>query len=142
MSVPASENPFKNITSEVGGKDNVFEDFTSFITKGNILDLAIGSVLGSAFTGVVTALSQDMLVPIVGSLINIDLSNDFFIWKQGQSGKNITYKTAKEAEDDKAVVIKYGKVLEKGITFIVQSLALYVIIRAYKTTRERLGGFY
>lgn len=135
-----TDNPYKNVSKSVGVKDNVVEDFFSFITKGNIMDLAIGSVLGSAFTNVVNTISQDALVPVVGTLVNVDFSNDFYVWRKGKSGRE-KYGTMKEAENDGAVVIRYGKVLEKGITFFVQAIAIYFTIRAYKGAKSELKRF-
>lgn len=135
----ASENPYKSVTSVIGTKDSIFEDFFSFLTKGNVLDLAVGTVLGTAFTGLVTALSKDILVPIVGSLVQIDMSNDFYVYKKGQK---FPYQTLEQAEQDGAIVIRYGEVIEKFITFVVQALAMYFLIRAYKATSSRISRFY
>lgn len=135
-----ADNPYKSVTSTVGADENVLKDFFAFLTKGNILDLAIGSILGSAFSSVATSVSQDMIVPIVGSLVNVDMSNGFYIWKLGKSQRS-DFETIQEAEKDGAVVIKYGKVMEKGITFVTQAIVLYFMIRAYQKAKEQLRFF-
>ncbi len=135
MSTP--KNPYEHVTDIVGTKGNIVEDFLSFMMKGNVIDLAVGSVLGATFSSLVNTLSSDTLVPLLSSLVNVNIGGaNFYVLRPGRSGKD-AYPTLSQAEDDGATIIKYGLVIEKTIAFVVHALALYFLIRAYIAARRQ-----
>lgn len=102
----------------------MFKEFKEFAVKGNVVDLAIGVIIGGAFGKIVTSLVNDMIMPIVGSLIgNIDFSN-FFISLDGA-----TYKTLQAAQEAGAATLNYGLFLNAVIEFFIISFSIFMVIR-------------
>jgi large conductance mechanosensitive channel len=110
-----------------GGFDKArgfWSDFKNFAMKGNAVDLAIGIVIGSAFTAIVNSLVKDIIMPIFGRVTsNLDFSNIFI---------NISskyYETLSEAEAAGAAVIKIGAFINAMITFFIVAFALFLILK-------------
>lgn len=102
----------------------MFKEFKEFAVKGNVVDLAIGVIIGGAFGKIVTSLVNDMIMPVVGSLIgNIDFSN-FFISLDGA-----TYKTLQAAQEAGAATLNYGLFLNAVIEFFIISFSIFMVIR-------------
>lgn len=103
-----------------------FAEFKKFISRGNVLDMAVGMIVGSAFTGIVNSLVNNILMPALGYLIG---GLDFADMKIVLSA----------ATDDKAeVAISYGLFINQIINFLLISLAIFCLIKAINTARERL----
>ena len=98
------------------------EDFKSFAIKGNIMDLAIGVIIGGAFGKIVTSLVNDIITPLLGLLMGkMDLSEIGYAFKGTD------------------VVLKYGAFLQNIIDFLIISLSIFVVIRflnQYKKKQE------
>ncbi len=102
----------------------MFKEFREFISRGSVLDLAIGVIIGAAFTAVINALVHDIINPIIGLLIGgrADLSN-YFIPLAGQ-----TATTLAEAQAA-GPVLAYGSFLTAMINFLLVALVLFLIVR-------------
>lgn len=97
---------------------STLEDFKKFALKGNIMDLAIGMVMGSAFTAIVTAVVDSLISPLIGALTsNIDLSELVFTVKGVEFG--------------------YGAVLNSLISFLIISLVMFVIVKALAMANKK-----
>lgn len=102
----------------------MFKEFKEFAVKGNVVDLAIGVIIGGAFGKIVTSLVNDMIMPIIGGLIgNIDFSN-FFISLDGTK-----YTTLKQAQEAGAATLNYGLFLNAIIEFLIISFSIFIVIR-------------
>lgn len=102
----------------------MFKEFREFAVKGNVVDLAIGVIIGGAFGKIVTSLVNDMIMPIVGSLIgDIDFSN-FFLSLDGA-----TYNTLQQAQEAGAATLNYGLFLNAVIEFFIISFSIFIVIR-------------
>ena len=102
----------------------MFKEFKAFVMRGNVLDMAVGIIIGVAFGKVVTSLVNDVLMPPIGKLIgNIDFSN-FFITLSQQS-----FSTLADAKKAGAVTIAYGTFLNTVIEFLIVAFAVFVLIR-------------
>lgn len=102
-----------------------FKEFREFATRGNVIDLAIGIIVGAAFTSIVTSLVTDIITPILGVLIGgIDFSNYFITLSRGAS-----YPTLKAAQDAGAATLNYGLFLNAVIRFIIVSFAIFVLVK-------------
>nr|WP_236616489.1 large conductance mechanosensitive channel protein MscL [Schnuerera ultunensis] len=102
----------------------VFKEFKEFAVKGNVIDLAIGVIIGGAFGKIVSSLVNDVIMPVVGGLIgNIDFSN-FFISLDGNN-----YSTLQQAKDAGAATLNYGLFLNTVIEFLIISFSLFLVIR-------------
>ncbi len=104
---------------------SILSEFKAFAMRGNAIDLAVGIVVGAAFTGIVNSLVKDVINPPLGLLLGgIDFSN-FFVVLSG----NDTYATLKQATDAGAVTVNYGLFLNTLINFMIVALALFIIIK-------------
>ncbi|MDZ7694944.1 MAG: large conductance mechanosensitive channel protein MscL [Balneolaceae bacterium] len=106
----------------------MFKEFKEFAIRGNVIDMAVGIIIGAAFTGVVQSLVKDVLMPILGLLISgIDFANDFLILSEGTVPP--PYPTIEAANEAGAVILRYGTFLNALISFLLVSFAVFLIIR-------------
>ncbi len=100
-------------------------EFKAFLMRGNVIDLAVGIVIGVAFTGVVNSLVKDVLTPIIGLLMGgIDFSN-VFVTLHGQH-----YATLAEAKKAGSVTINLGLFINAIIQFVIVSFAIFWVVKA------------
>ena len=103
----------------------LFDEFKKFAMRGNVVDLAVGVVIGAAFTGIVTSLVKDILMPPIGlAMGGVDFSN-FFVTLKGPH-----LATLAEAQKAAAVTVNYGIFINALINFLVVAIALFLLIRA------------
>jgi large conductance mechanosensitive channel len=102
----------------------MFEEFRKFALRGNVLDLAVGVVVGAAFTAIVNSLVKDVIMPPIGLVAGgLDFSNLFFVLKGAHPA------TLKAAQEVGAVTINYGLFVNAIINFLIVAAALFVMIR-------------
>ncbi|RSK46189.1 large conductance mechanosensitive channel protein MscL [Hymenobacter perfusus] len=99
-------------------------EFKEFISKGNVLDLAVGVIIGGAFGKIVTSLTDDILMPVLTLLTG---GLDFKEWYLALDGN--TYNSLKAAQDAKAATINYGLFLNAVITFLLMAFAIFWIVK-------------
>lgn len=100
--------------------------FKDFVLKGNILDIAIGTIVSTAFSGIVTSAVKDLLTPVLNLITTQAWSKRFVLLRKGP---NAPYKDKQSAVDDGAVLLTWGTFVENAINFVLQSLFLFVIVR-------------
>jgi large conductance mechanosensitive channel len=102
----------------------MFEEFRKFAVRGNVMDLAVGVVVGAAFTAIVNSLVKDVITPPIGLITGgLDFSNLFLVLK----GPHLA--TLKAAQDAGAVSINYGLFINAILNFLIVAAALFLIIR-------------
>lgn len=102
----------------------MWKEFKAFVMRGNVLDMAVGIIIGLAFGKVVTALVNDVLMPPIGKLIgNVDFSN-FFVTLSSQH-----FATLAEAKKAGVVTIAYGVFVNTVIEFLIVAFAVFLLIR-------------
>ncbi len=107
----------------------MFKEFKTFIMRGNVVDMAVGIIIGAAFTSIVKSLVDDVIMPPIGLLLgNIDFSNFFIVLKDGTkiSGPYATLAAAKAAG---AVTLSYGLFINTIISFLIVAFAVFVMIK-------------
>ena len=103
----------------------MFEEFKKFAVRGNVVDLAVGVIIGASFTGIVTSLVNDIVMPPIGlALGGVDFSN-FFVVLKGDRAVD-TLAAAKAAKD---VTINYGLFVNAIINFLIVAFVLFLLIR-------------
>ena len=103
----------------------MFSEFKKFAMRGNVIDLAVGVVIGAAFTGIVNSLVKDIIMPPIGyAMGGIDFSN-FFVTLKGPMAATLA-----DAQKAGAVTINYGVFINAVINFAVVAIALFILIRA------------
>ena len=107
----------------------MFNEFKKFIMRGNVIDMAVGIIIGSAFGAIVKSLVDDLLMPPIGLLLgNVDFADLFGVLKEGSvPGPYATLALAQEAG---AVTINYGVFINTIINFLIVALAIFFLIRA------------
>ncbi|MDU4130692.1 MAG: large conductance mechanosensitive channel protein MscL [Clostridium perfringens] len=102
----------------------MWKEFKEFAMKGNVIDLAIGVVIGGAFGKIVTSLVNDIIMPVVGSLVGkVDFSN-LYINLSGQK-----FNSLQEAQAAGAATINYGLFLNNLINFLIIAFSIFIVIK-------------
>src|SRR6266446_1153952 len=102
----------------------MWREFREFAMRGNVVDLAVGIILGAAFTTIVNSLVNDIIMPPLGLLIGgIDFSN-FFVTLKG--GSHPTLEAAKAAG---AVTVNYGLFINAVIRFVIVAFAIFILVK-------------
>jgi large conductance mechanosensitive channel len=102
----------------------MLKEFKEFISRGSVIDLAVGIIIGAAFTAIVNSLVNDIIMPPIGLLLGgIDFSN-FFITLKGASQA-----TLKATQDSGAVVVAYGQFINSVIKFVIVAAAVFLLIK-------------
>jgi large conductance mechanosensitive channel len=103
----------------------MFQEFKTFIMRGNVIDLAVGVIIGASFTGIVTSLVKDVLMPPIGLLLGgIDFSNFFVVLKGDHS-----LTTLKAAAEAGAVTLNYGLFVNTLLNFVIVAFVLFLLLR-------------
>jgi large conductance mechanosensitive channel len=108
----------------------MLREFKEFAMKGSVLDMAIGIVIGGAFSPIVKSLVDDVLMPPIGMLIGgIDFGNMFAVLKEGSDLAG-PYDTLAAAQEAGAVTVNYGAFINTIITFVIVAFAVFMMVRS------------
>jgi large conductance mechanosensitive channel len=103
----------------------MLKEFKDFIARGNVIDMAVGIVMGAAFTAIVNSAVGDIIMPIVGWMMaGVDFSNYFF-----QLGGDTAYGTMKLAKEAGVPVISYGMLVNAAINFLAVSFFVFWVVK-------------
>jgi len=118
----------------------MFKEFKEFAVKGNVVDMAVGIIIGAAFGAIVKSLVSDMLMPPLGLLLgNVDFSNLFVVLKEGATVA--PYASLDEAQKAGAVTINYGLFVNSVISFVIVAFAVFMLIRSInRLKREEVAA--
>lgn len=107
-------------------------EFKEFAMKGNVVDLAIGMIIGSAFTSIVNSLVKDVITPLIGAITGgLDFSN-LFISLDGTK-----YATLAEAQEAGAAVLAYGNFITAVINFLIVALVIFIVFKKLLAPRKK-----
>tara|TARA_R110002074_G_scaffold219732_3_gene390403 strand:+ start:142 stop:558 length:417 start_codon:yes stop_codon:yes gene_type:complete len=109
----------------------MFKEFKNFAMRGNVVDLAVGFILGGAFSTIVKSLVTDILMPIIGMLMGGVNFSGLFI-----ALNNETYASLAEAQEAGAATINYGIFIDNVISFIIVAFALFLIIKGINSMKK------
>jgi large conductance mechanosensitive channel len=110
----------------------LFEDFKKFALRGNVLDMAIGVILGAAFGKIVTSMVTDVIMPPIGLLLGkVDFSA-LFINLTGKS-----YATLAEAKAANAATLNYGLFINAVIDFVIVAFVVFLLVKQFNRLMER-----
>ncbi|MGH7526542.1 MAG: large-conductance mechanosensitive channel protein MscL [Gemmatimonadales bacterium] len=108
----------------------MLKEFKAFAMRGNVLDLAVGIIIGGAFGTIVKSLVDDVIMPPIGLVLgNVDFSDLFLLLKEGAKAQP-PYTTIAEAQAAGAVTINYGLFVNSIITFLIIAFAVFLLVRA------------
>jgi large conductance mechanosensitive channel len=115
----------------------MLKDFRDFIMRGNVLDMAVGIIIGAAFGAIVSSIVRDIIMPPIGLVLgNVDFTNLFAVLKQGAVPG--PYASLADAQAAGAVTINYGLFINTLVSFIIIAIVLFFLIRAFVHARARL----
>jgi large conductance mechanosensitive channel len=102
----------------------MLSEFKQFIARGNVIDLAVGIIMGAAFTGIVNSLVKDIIMPPIGKIMGgFDFSNYFIALSE------TGYATLKAAQEAGVPTINYGIFLNQVINFLIVSFAVFLLVK-------------
>ena len=113
-------------------------EFKKFAVRGNVIDMAVGIIIGAAFGKIVDSLVKDILMPPLSLLMGkLDFSNLFFVLKDGANLKR-PYVSLQQALDDGAITLNLGNFLNASISFFIVAFAVFVLVKAINEIREKI----
>jgi large conductance mechanosensitive channel len=115
----------------------MFKEFKEFAMRGNVVDMAVGIIIGAAFGTIVKSLVADIIMPPIGLLIgNVDFTNLFAVLREGAAAG--PYASLADAQTAGAVTINYGFFINTVISFVIVAFAIFLLIRGLnKLKREK-----
>ncbi len=114
----------------------MFKEFKEFAMKGNVVDMAVGIIIGAAFGAIVKSLVSDIIMPPVGILLgNVDFSNLFVVIKEGAAAG--PYLSVADAQKAGAVTLNYGLFLNSIISFLIVAFAVFLVVKSINNLRRQ-----
>ena len=114
----------------------MLKEFKEFAMRGNVVDMAVGIIIGAAFGTIVKSLVADVIMPPIGLLLgNVDFSNLFVVLKQGTTTG--PYLSLAEAQAAGAVTINYGFFINTLISFVIVAFAVFLVIRSINRLKRK-----
>ena len=114
----------------------MLKEFKEFAMRGNVVDMAVGIIIGAAFGAIVQSLVADVIMPPIGLILgNVDFSNLFVVLKEGAAAA--PYSSLAEAQKAGAVTINYGKFLNAVVSFLIVAFAVFMLIRAINQLKRK-----
>ena len=117
----------------------MWKEFKEFALKGNVLDMAVGIIIGAAFTTVVKSLVDDVIMPPIGLALGDVQFQDMFLQLEAgdPAGPHATLAAAREAG---AVVIGYGSLVNNVVTFLIVAFVVFLIVKMFNRLRRQWEG--
>jgi len=114
----------------------MFKEFKEFAMRGNVVDMAVGIVIGAAFGTIVKSFVTDILMPPIGLLLgNVDFANLFIVLKEGaQAGP---FATIADAQAAGAVTLNYGMFINTIISFLIVAFAVFLVIKSLNNLKRQ-----
>jgi large conductance mechanosensitive channel len=114
----------------------MFKEFKAFIMRGNVLDLAVGVIIGAAFGAVVKSFTGDILMPPIGLLLGrVDFANIFAVLRMGDPVG--PYATLAAAQEAGAVTMNFGVFINTIISFLITALAIFFVIKGANALQRK-----
>jgi large conductance mechanosensitive channel len=114
----------------------MLEEFKKFAVKGNMVDMAVGIIIGAAFGGIIGSLVADVLMPPIGLLLgNVDFSNLFMVLKEGTTPG--PYETVAAAKAAGAVTLNYGVFTNTIVNFLIIAIAIFFVVRGINNLKKK-----
>jgi len=114
----------------------VLKDFKAFILRGNVMDLAVGVILGTAFGTIVKSLVNDVIMPPIGLLLGgVDFSNLFLLLKAGSPTP--PYASLADAQAAGAVTVNYGVFVNAIVSFLIIAFVIFLLVRSINRMTQK-----
>jgi large conductance mechanosensitive channel len=107
----------------------MLKEFKEFAMRGNVVDMAVGIIIGASFGSIINSLVSDVIMPPIGLLLGkVDFSNLYFILQEGEIAS--PYGSLVEAQEAGAVTLNYGLFINTLVSFVIVAFAVFLLIRA------------
>jgi large conductance mechanosensitive channel len=114
----------------------MLKEFKEFAMRGNVLDMAVGIIIGAAFGTIIGTMVSEVLMPPIGLLLgNVDFSNLFIVLKEGKTAG--PYATVAAAKGAGAVTLNYGLFLNTVVNFLIIAFAIFFVVRGMNTLKKK-----
>ena len=114
----------------------MLNEFKKFAMRGNVVDMAVGIIMGAAFGSIVKSLVDDVIMPPIGLLLgNVDFSDLFIVLKQGLTAG--PYETLAMAKEAGAVTLNVGVFINTIISFLIVAFAVFLLVRSINRLKKR-----
>lgn len=114
----------------------MLKEFKAFAMRGNVIDMAVGIIIGAAFGSIIGMLVSDVLMPPIGLLLgNVDFSNLFVVLREGKIAG--PYATVAAAKGAGAVTLNYGVFVNTVVNFLIVALAIFFLIRGMNSLKKK-----
>jgi large conductance mechanosensitive channel len=114
----------------------MLKEFKEFAMRGNVIDMAVGIIIGAAFGGIVNSLVSDVIMPPIGLLLgNIDFSNFFLVLKEGKAAG--PYASLAAAKAAGAVSLNYGVFINTIVSFLIVAFSVFLLVRSVNKLRRK-----
>ena len=115
----------------------MFKEFKEFAVRGNVVDMAVGIIMGGAFGTIAKSLVDDVIMPPIGMLLGgVDFSNLFVVIKKGADAA-ASYASLADAKKAGAVAIGYGQFLNTVIAFLIVAFAVFMLVKSLNTMKRK-----
>jgi large conductance mechanosensitive channel len=114
----------------------MFKEFKEFAMRGNVVDMAVGIIIGAAFGTIVKSLVSDVIMPPIGLVLgNVDFSNLFVVLKSGAAAG--PYKALADAQSAGAVTLNYGIFVDNIISFLIVAFAVFLLVKGMNQLKRK-----
>ena len=114
----------------------MLKEFREFAMRGNVVDMAVGIIIGAAFGAIVASFVGDVLMPVIGLAFGgMDFSNFFIVLKEGATP--VPYPSVAAVKAAGGVALAYGVLINTLVNFLIVSFALFLVIKAMNATRRQ-----
>lgn len=115
----------------------MLKEFKEFAMRGNVVDMAVGIIIGASFGGIVKSLVDDVIMPPIGLVLgNVDFSNLYFVMKEGVAAA-APYASLAEAKKAGAVTLNYGLFINAVVSFTIVAFAVFLLVRGINRLRKQ-----
>jgi len=115
---------------------DMLKEFKEFAMRGNVVDMAVGIIIGAAFGTIIASLVSEVLMPPIGLLLgNVDFSNLFLVLKEGKTAG--PYATVAAAKAAGAVTLNYGLFVNTVVNFLIVAFAIFFLIRGMNALKKK-----
>ena len=113
-------------------KSGFIGEFKTFIVRGNVIDLAVGVIIGAAFQAIIKSLVDDLVMPVISLFTKgVDFANKFIVLGEGE------FNTLAEAQEAGVAVFAYGNFINAVINFLIMSFVVFCLVRSINKLREK-----
>lgn len=115
----------------------MFKEFREFAMRGNVVDMAVGIIIGAAFGAIVKSLVDDVIMPPIGLLLgNVDFANLYVVLKEGAEA-TAPYASLADAKTAGAVTLNYGVFINAVVSFTIVAFAVFMLVRTMNRLRAK-----